>query len=80
MRSIAQRARAAMSAGTVMRMLHVLERAQHLRQRRHLHVRARRPLVRGEEALARILPPQTMQDADLRRDDELVGVGHRRAA
>ena len=48
-----------------------LERAQHLRQRRHLHVRALGAVIRGVERLVRILAPQTVQDSDLGRDDEL---------
>ena len=78
MRSIARRALSATSAGTVMRCWSYSECVSHLGQRRDLHVCARRPLVRGEEALARILAPQTVQDSDLGRDDELVCAGQRR--
>src|SRR5256885_6501768 len=59
-------------------MLQPFERGAHLWKRGHLHVGAQSPVIRGVESLARILPTQAMEYADLRRNDELVRVGERR--
>ena len=78
MRSMASSARSRMSGSDGDPMLHVLERAQHLGQRRHLHVRAHGAIVRRNEPLGRILAPQPVKNPDLGRDDELVGRRDRR--
>ena len=77
MRSMASRARAAIVGRHGDAMLHVISDVAHLGKRRHLHVRALRAVVGGEEVLVGILAAQPVQNADLRRHDELVRVGLR---
>jgi hypothetical protein len=53
-------------------MLLVQERGTHLGYYHHLHVRARRTIVRGEESLLWILAAEAMKNSNFRRNDELV--------